>query len=313
MPAQVLVISSRTEDAVFGMQLARAHGFGYKAEGSPTDLRAFLVDHPQTLILWDADDSLHALTVAKILKDMINPLKVFAITDKPLNNYKFLFQYPVFCTHLIRRYEDPATLIYSKLVSTVFIPFPFGLERYFSTGETQKILLKETGHKKKAVDAINNFLEKQQVPKRLATQVGQACDELIMNAIFDAPIDAQGDRYRRKDERDKQFVLSARETVEVEIGFNSKYLGICISDQFGSLSKESVLKFLRTDYKKERYMPRKDDLGAGLGLNNIVQAGLSLCFVCKPDFRTDVMIFFPKSENYKDFRAGFRFVSIISE
>ncbi len=55
---------------------------------------------------------------------------------------------------------------------------------------------------------------------------------------------------------------------------------------------------------------KKEEQGAGLGLLGTLHAGLSLLFIVKPGVRSDVMIFFPRTKSYKDFREGFRFLSI---
>jgi hypothetical protein len=90
------------------------------------------------------------------------------------------------------------------------------------------------------------------------------------------------------------------------------YVGVCVSDQFGSLKKQMLMGFLSKDYHSEDYVLRKGDPGAGLGLHGIVQSGLSLLFLCKPGIRTEVMIFFAKGASYKSFRSGFRFFSVIA-
>ena len=103
-----------------------------------------------------------------------------------------------------------------------------------------------------------------------------------------------------------------KEHVSVELAETEDYIGICVADKFGSLKKSLVLKFLGKDYQSTEYVPRTDDPGAGLGILGIIQSGLSLLFVSKPGVRTEVMLFFPRSPNYKQFKMGFRFVSLLS-
>jgi hypothetical protein len=135
-----------------------------------------------------------------------------------------------------------------------------------------------------------------------------------MNAIFDAPFDpAQGGAYRRAYDRGAGFKLSSRETVELEIGACDEYVGITVSDQFGSLQRESVLKHLGLDHTSRgvSYQVKEGDSGAGLGLYKINQLAMALLFATEPGVRTEVSVLFKRAKNYLDFRMGFCFFSIM--
>jgi hypothetical protein len=173
-------------------------------------------------------------------------------------------------------------------------------------------MITRAGHKRSAVDAVQNIFVSQDVNSRLSALVAQAVDELIMNAIFDAPVLPNGMPLRRGTDRAADFELIQQEHVTLEVASTDDYVGISVGDQFGSLKKGVLMSFLGRDYHDEAYVPRKNDPGAGLGLNGIVQTGLSLIFACKPGVRTEVMIFFKKDATYKEFRGGFRFLSVMS-
>jgi hypothetical protein len=83
-----------------------------------------------------------------------------------------------------------------------------------------------------------------------------------------------------------------------------------------SLKKETLLRFLAQDFHNSAYDPvrstAQSGAGAGLGLHGIHQAGLSLLFASAPGERTEVMIFFSMLASYKDFRSGFRFLSVLT-
>lgn len=311
--AHFLVVSERPEDQRFGEFLAFANDLPVHVIDTPDGLQKALKDHPRSVVLWDAENPEKAVPMASVLGQSNLPSRVIAVTDQPLNSYEHLSQAPVFAHHFFRRYDEPAPTLYPRLVAAVLASAPFGLQRYFPEGATSnKIVITRSGQKRAAVEAIQNFFLKQSVNTRLASLVAQACDELLMNAIFDAPILPNGMPLRRGTSRDADFELIAQEHVHLELASGDDYVGICVSDQFGSLKKSVLMGFLSKDYQGEDYVVRKGDPGAGLGLHGMVQTGLSMLFVSKPGVRTEVMVFFARNASYKNFRAGFRFFSVIA-
>lgn len=315
MPASLLLISKRSEDETLARFIAAGNGFPLTRLARPTEISNFLVDHPQTIVFWDGQDPDSVANIAGALGGNISPFKVFVCTDGALNESPHLFEYPVFGHHLYRRYREPAPSVYSKLIGAALTPYPFGLLRFFPRGTTsQKITIKKSGQKNAAVEAIRNFLMKQAVISRLATLAAQAADELMMNAIFDAPVRSDGTAFRRGKARDADFELKEEGGIEVELATTGTYTGLVVGDQYGSFKKSELLKYLAKNFQENAYVIRTSDPGAGLGINGILQAGLSMAFIAKPGVRTEVMVLFPNSPNYKLFRSSaFRFISILGE
>jgi len=314
----LLLISEREDDLAFCGKLSKSVNFPFHHVHSRDQLKSFLIDHPECIIFWDCDHEeaskdnspKSVAAIGKILKDFGNPLKIFAITDKPLNQYPYLFKVPVFGHHIFRRYQEPALQLYSTIVQSMFVNHPFGLNRFFPEGTpNQKVVLTASRQKSPAVQAVQNVLGKIGVTNRLTGIVAQAVDELIMNAIFDAPHE-DGAPTRKTLPRTEAFLFPPGEEVWLEMMMTDKYVGICVADGYGTLKKDVILGFLRKNYQEESYKDKKG--GGGLGLNEIIHSGLSVLFICKPDSRTEVMLFFPRAGNYKEFREGIRFVSLIT-
>jgi hypothetical protein len=122
-----------------------------------------------------------------------------------------------------------------------------------------------------------------------------------------------GKAFRRMLARDAEFDLLPEEVLEIEVAEAQHYVGICVSDTYGSLKKNVLRRFLGVDYQDKRYEMKESDPSAGLGISGIIQSGISLLFVCQPGVRTEVMVFFPRAKTFRDFREAFRFVSILSD
>jgi hypothetical protein len=314
MPARILAISDRGADVMLAQHVATQTGLTCNTLSRPQAIQEFLLENPHTVAIWDTEDPREMAPFAKILYGRIPPHRVFAITDGAMNQYPHLFDFPIFGHHLQRRFMAPAPDLYARLVAAALTPSPFGVTRYFPKGTAiQKITLRRSSHKNAAVEALNRFLSKRGITSRLSQLAAQAADEMIMNAVFDAPVDAEGRTFRKDVDRHADFELKPEGGVDIEIACAEEYTGICVADTFGSLKRGHLMNLLKKDYQEHSYVVRSDERGAGLGVHGLIQAGLSLLFVCKPGFRTEVTAFFPNSKNYRDFRAGPRFLSILME
>lgn len=315
MTTPLLLVSGREEDARLAEHISKANGLPLTAITDAHEVRTFLVDNPKAVVFLGADDRKVAEGAGQVMLKLGYPrLRIFAITDEPLKAYPHLFEFPAFGHHLYRRFDGHSVGLYARLAAAAVTPHPFGLQRYFPDGAThQKIVLRKASQKHAAVEAIQNLLSKLKLPSRVASSVAKAVDELIMNALFDAPVAADGTRTRRALPRDSDFELTPKDEVVVELAWFDGYLAVSVSDPFGSLKKDTLLGFLKKDYQEEAYVARRGDPGAGLGLNDTIQSGLSLLFVTKPGVRTEVTVFCPNVRSFKAFRDAFAFLSLIVE
>jgi hypothetical protein len=314
MAAHILAISDRGADVTLAQFIASQTGLKATSSNRPQAIQEFLLEHPQAVVIWDTESYREMAPMAKILYGRIVPHRVFAVTDGPINQYPHLFDFPIFGHHLQRRFMVPAPELYTRLVVAALTPAPFGIGRYFPKGTpTQKINLRRSSHKNAAVEALNSFLTKRGVTSRLAQLAAQATDELIMNAVFDAPIDAEGRQFRRELDRNSDFELRPEPGVDIEIACTNDYSGISVADTYGSFKRTLLMNLLKKDYQERAYVVKGEERGAGLGVHGLIQSGLSILFVCKAGFRTEVMVFFPNSKTYKEFKAGPRFLSLLME
>lgn len=322
MQLTLLVISERKEDLDFGRIVAQRNGFGFATAADKDSVKAELAKHPDAVVFWDTDHA-HAGTaghpsslraVSENFGYFAPPPRVFAISDLSINQNPNLLRHPVFGHHVFRRYDEPAPTVVGKLVQAVLEDHSFGIARYFPpNSQNAKVVLKHSNQKSTAVQAVQNYLVKLGIKGRISALVAKAADELIMNALFDAPTLADGTPKRRDTPRDSTFALDERDQITLEVMSTQGYAGISVTDQFGSLRKDLVLQFLRQDYKQKQYHMRKMDHGAGLGLHGITQSGISLLLHSEPGAKTEVILFFPITDNYRKFREGFRFLTILSD
>jgi hypothetical protein len=317
---QLVLISPRDRDLVFAAEIARrTHSTLHYFYQPDSEFEQFLAAHPGATVLWDIDHEDAAYSrnhqsvehVGMTLSRFTLPQQVFAISNENINRLPYIFNYQkhVF-SHCMFRGENPSALgMYSRLVTRMRSKDPFGIKEYFGEdARHQEILITRTAHRLAAVSATETFLLKSGLIPRLATQAARATDELILNAMYDAPVDGAGKHYRKSTERPNEQEFNERENVSLAVYQNDDYYAISVADRFGSLQVSQVLKNLQKNFSEEKL----GDNSEGIGLNSVIAAGFSLMVAVKPSSLSEISLFFPNARNYRSFRRTFQFLSILS-
>jgi hypothetical protein len=90
-----------------------------------------------------------------------------------------------------------------------------------------------------AVAAMQQFATSLQLPKRLVEMFGELGHELIMNALYDAPVDATG-KPKYAGDRKVEVHLTDAEKPTIRVGTDGTSLVIQVKDPFGRLQRHHV-------------------------------------------------------------------------
>jgi CheY-like chemotaxis protein len=118
---------------------------------------------------------------------------------------------------------------------------------------------------------------------RVASMAMLVADELISNAVHNAPVDAAGDHFRRDIPRDTEIELDDRHAVRLRWGCDARYLAIEVTDQFGSLDRDTILRSL------VKHDVRESGGGAGMGIALAYRSCDHLVFNLSPGKRTEII------------------------
>jgi hypothetical protein len=305
------MISDNADDARLGGKISVMNRLVYVEVTDVNRVRLHLEKYPETIVFWDMENAGANVGLTEFFPGRVDPKRIFAITERELSFYPHLHSTGVFGHHLQRRFLEPATEVYSRLVAICQEP-PGGLRTVFTDDvKVNSIAIRNSNYKRAAIEAIQKILATRGAPSRLAATVAQAVDELLLNAVFDAAVSTPKGKERHEGSRGIEFELSASEEVTMEFGASSTYMAVCVSDLFGALRKEDVSRALLPYFQKQ---PQASEtaLPQGLGLHGILKSGLSLALNIKPGSRTDAILFVPFVPSYKEFRSSFRFFSLLS-
>jgi len=117
----------------------------------------------------------------------------------------------------------------------------FGLEKYIAWGaEIRSYTLEDARDREAAVAALAKDVVAVGLPDRVGSLVSVIADELLANALYAAPVDEDGKRFRRSDPRDRGRPLTGREVVSVRWATDARYLAIEVRDRWGTLDASGV-------------------------------------------------------------------------
>ena len=139
--------------------------------------------------------------------------------------------------------------------------------------------------------AIAAFADRVGVPRRYREPVEQCLDEMLMNALYDAPVDAKGVHIFAGVPTKKRITMRTQQAVTVQYGFDGKQLAVSVRDAFGSLERATVVRHFYKGVHARDQVEHKAG-GAGLGLYLMANSTTSMYFHVLPGIATEAICVF---------------------
>ena len=160
----------------------------------------------------------------------------------------------------------------------------FGAEKYLLWGtELHETTLTRASQRAAIVGELAAGLRARGQSARVASMAMLVADELVSNAVHNAPVDHDGAHYRKDLPRDVELELDARHRVRLRWGCDARYLAIEVNDGFGTLDRQTILGSLaRNDI-------RESGGGAGMGVALAYRSCDHLVFNLAPGIRTEII------------------------
>lgn len=225
-------------------------------------------------------------------------------TAEPLRrSLKYMAESPALNHVIARRDFESAprsgdVLMLARRLATRVTP-PFAA--HFDWGATiVGLTVRTSADRDIAVAHIQDFVGALNMPKRVMEMFGELGHELLMNAMYDAPVDAQGLPKYAGDRR-AHITLTEAERPIVELGTDGSRLGIRVRDPFGRLERRHVVDGLSRGLAGGE-MDRSHG-GAGLGMMVCHNSSSVMIFDVAPGRYTEVTALFELDHNLREFRT----------
>ncbi|TMQ02397.1 MAG: hypothetical protein E6J90_35610 [Deltaproteobacteria bacterium] len=162
------------------------------------------------------------------------------------------------------------------------------------------IAVRATADRDAAAARIQDFVAALGVPRRVAEMFAELGHELIMNAMYDAPIDAFG-RPKYAADRKADIVLADHERPALRVATDGTRLALQIRDPFGRLERRHVVDGLARGLAGGEL--DRSHGGAGLGMLVCHNASTALFFDVAANRHTEVTALFDLDLNLRELRT----------
>jgi len=236
-----------------------------------------------------------------------HPSTLFVLhATESTQDYMPMLQKRHYLRNLIAKNEDP--LEPEELIVTaekLLRNDIFGINKYLRWGvEPLSITLRESQKKADYVRQVTDYADTLGCNSRTVELVNAIVDELVTNAIFNAPVDAEGNAKYRHHKRSESLVLSDDEVATLQFACDGDFIAISSSDPFGSLKQDTVIEYLNRCLVKGPKQMSEDSGGAGLGLYRVFQSVSKFVINLDPGRRTEVISLIDLRLSMKQFRLA---------
>lgn len=179
-----------------------------------------------------------------------------------------------------------------------------GLAPYLGFGVAEhQVIIEDSRDKGEYVREVATLAQTFDVAPRFLEAVETVADELVTNAIFNAPVDGHGEpRYAHLSRREAVTLLP-EERSTLRFGCDGEAFAVAVRDPFGSLSRSVVVRHLLLGLgaaKGDQRFPEAG--GAGLGLCRVFEASAVTAFEILPGERTEVVGVVPFRQSVRTFK-----------
>ncbi len=182
----------------------------------------------------------------------------------------------------------------------------FGLERVMPPGtQIHTVAVGDAEDKAKCMTRIGELLAQSGAPRSAQAAIDQCIDEMLMNALYDAPVDAEGNHIFSGVATRTRVTMRTEHVVAVEYAYDGRQFAVSVRDVFGTLERPTILRFLHKCLHDEQQIDRKAG-GAGLGLYLMVNAATEVHFNVLPKIATEAVCIFDLAAPSQQLR-GFGF------
>lgn len=269
-------------------------GTGIELEIAGTEDEAIEAVKSTTFDIIFADETMFSFI------DQINEVsptsEVVLMTDDAVPNYIEKLKGLKFLPNIVSRNAADRAFTMKNIVTSVSkltMKDIFGTEKYLSWGtEIKTVTVKASAERSDYISQAENYFQKLGVRRSHRDRASLVLEELLMNAIYDAPTDEEGNSVYNHLDRGESIKLPQKYQANMSYGTDGMLMAISVRDPNGSLKGEIILNYLESCYKGEAGKFQANKGGAGRGLHQIIENSDLVVFNIRPGVSTEVIALF---------------------
>ncbi len=179
----------------------------------------------------------------------------------------------------------------------------FGLGKYLLWGvEPYRVEIRDSRKKLDYLQEVTAYAQALGCNERVIELVETVADELVTNAIYNAPRTDTGEPKYARLSRREPVELADDEVGTLEFGCDGDYIAVAQIDPFGALTQETVVSYLNRCLVKGPEQLSEASGGAGIGLYRVFQSLSKFVINVEPGRRTEVICLIDLRLTMKRFR-----------
>jgi hypothetical protein len=169
----------------------------------------------------------------------------------------------------------------------------FGLEKYLAWGvQVRQSHVSSYDDKRAAIEAVADFAISAGCRRNLIRRVEIVADELLMNALYDAPASESGDRQHYVSRAVPGGGPVSPRAVTLSFACDGRFFALSVRDAFGALERQTILENLNRAVAYAGMPLTHAERGAGLGLYFILSSVSRFVANIRPGEATEVICLF---------------------
>jgi CRP-like cAMP-binding protein len=289
---KVLVVESDKKQLMLAKLAVGGTGVNLDATSLTSEAELFLKNSTYDVII--ADEK-HLEFLKKLHNDKTSSRLVLVTSKDVATNFDVYKKSHFIDTVISIDSNDRAFTIRSILTTLIKVLTQdlFGFEKYLSWGvDVQSRQVQSSLDRPKLRDEMIEYFTKLGIRTTFLERCNTVTEELLMNAIYDAPVDVQGHSIFNNLSRKTTVTLEPHQQGQLRYGSDGVFLAVSVTDPFGALTKDIIFKYLETCYHGNPESVESEKGGAGRGLHQIIENSDLTIFNVRSGIQTEVICLF---------------------
>jgi len=186
-------------------------------------------------------------------------------------------------------------------VNTILTRGQFDFAVFSGGAEVVSYEVRSSRQRDELVTALRTYAEGAGIHRRIVDVACGVADEFIINAVYNAPVDKDGHRLYRNQDRTEHVDLGDDAVARFSFACDGKWLAIAIRDPFGSITDETLRDYLVRCLRGGDEQIEQKAGGAGLGLYQILRAVNAFVVNIVPGQATEMIGLLSVDGSYRQF------------
>lgn len=179
----------------------------------------------------------------------------------------------------------------------------FGLDKYLLWGiQPYTLEIRDSKKKLEYVRAVSDYALRLGCNERTVEMIETVVDEVVTNAIYNAPRGKDGKAKYAMLSRREAVILEDHEVATLEFACDGDYIAVSQVDPFGALTQDTIVNYLNRCLVKGPQQFTNDSGGAGIGLFRVFQSLSKFIVNIDPGKKTEVISLIDLRLSMKRFR-----------